>query len=141
MYVDTQTLWPPPPPTPRSPPPSSLTVLHLARPMIQSWGFSKPVKTAKLAGQPKYIDTHTHPLATPHPRVPTPFLTHCPPSGRSRPMSRSWGFSKPVKTAKLAGLPEYGCTFTPHLAGSSLKASSALFWHSRSISSMNVLPP
>ena len=84
---------------------------------------------------------HRNPPIPPPPPPSNLFPTYCPPSGRSRPMRRSWGLSKAVKTAKLAGLPEYGCTLTPHFSGSSLKASSALFWHSRSMSSMNVLPP
>jgi hypothetical protein len=41
-------------------------------------------------------------------------------------MILSWGCSRPVNTSKLAGLPEYGCTFTPHFAGSNLKHSKAL---------------
>jgi len=32
-------------------------------------------------------------------------------------------------TWKFAGEPDSDCTFTPHLAGSKRKASSARFWH------------
>lgn len=50
--------------------------------------------------------------------------THCPPQGRSRPMTRELGSRRPVYTAQFAVLPEYGCTFTPHCSGSTWKA----FW-------------
>jgi hypothetical protein len=43
-----------------------------------------------------------------------------------------------VNAAKLAVLPEYGCTFTPHLAPSRWKASSARLRHSSSSSSIHL---
>ncbi len=58
------------------------------------------------------------PLTTPHPH---------PPWGRSRPMMRSCGCSSAVYTSKLAGLPDSGCTLTPHSEESRPNASSARF--------------
>lgn len=58
--------------------------------------------------------------------------TYCPPSGKSRPMIRSWGLSTPVYTAKLAGDPEYGCTLIPHSSGLSLYVARARCWHNLS---------
>uniref|UniRef100_A0A0E9TF09 Uncharacterized protein n=1 Tax=Anguilla anguilla TaxID=7936 RepID=A0A0E9TF09_ANGAN len=52
-----------------------------------------------------------------------------------------WASTIAVYTAKLAGEPEYGCTFTPHFSGSRWNASSALFWHSLSSSSTCSVPP
>ena len=56
-------------------------------------------------------------------------------------MILSWGLSSAVYTAKLAGDPESAWTLTPHSSSLSLNASSARFWHSLSVSSMNSLPP
>lgn len=47
----------------------------------------------------------------------------------------------PVYTAKFAGDPEYGWTFTPHCSGSKPYASRARFWANISILSINWLPP
>lgn len=68
-------------------------------------------------------------------------FTHCPPSGRSRPMILSWGCKTDVYAAKLAGEPEYGWTFTPHRLESRPKVLSARFWQSNSIWSTISAPP
>lgn len=59
-------------------------------------------------------------------------ITYCPPSGRSRPMMRSCGLSRPVYTAKLAGDPEYGWTLVPQSSGFRRKAFKARSWQSLS---------
>ena len=52
---------------------------------------------------------------------------------RESPIIFPFGPRRAVKTAKLAGEPDRGCTLTPHSSGLQPKAFRALDWQRRSI--------